>query len=188
MPGRASVVRAALLTHYSAHPRLIPALNQANYNPREGAAPAGKTWYYTPYKITQIKRAAEIALIFDGSLKSNSGGVAGQWGANVTATQLDQGRIWWSNFLTDDPSLDTNWWMTGSFPIDTSSNSGNPANWNKDNDDNWSNIRFRHGKQNEANVLYVDGHVVKHYVKNNNAADILRRNVDVNFVKSTVVY
>jgi prepilin-type N-terminal cleavage/methylation domain-containing protein/prepilin-type processing-associated H-X9-DG protein len=185
-----------LLTDYSAHPRLMPSLNQPNFNSREGAPPAGKTWYYVPYHMGSIRRAAEIALIFDGSLKSAAGGVEGQWGANVTATQLDQGRIWWSNFLTDDFSLDSASYMVPSNPIDTSSNSGAEASWNSDNDDNWSNIRYRHGKaptglhnnQCKANVLFVDGHVESFEGNDNHNGELKRKNVDVNFIHTTAAY
>jgi len=157
-----------LLTHYSAHPRLIPSLNQIDWDPdNKPAAPSGTNYYLTPYKITQIPITSDIVLIFDGTQKIDSGGVAGQWGANVTGTQLDQGRLQWSTYLTTDWSLDTNWWMVPTFPIDLSPYSGTAYNQDvstlgttAQGIGNWSNIRYRHGNNNnQTNCLMCDGHV-----------------------------
>jgi prepilin-type N-terminal cleavage/methylation domain-containing protein/prepilin-type processing-associated H-X9-DG protein len=177
-----------LITHFSAHPRLIPDMsNVPNYDPANGPAPTGN-WRFTPYKLSQVKRSSEIALVFDGSLKSDSGGQAGQWGANVVARILDGGRIYWSNFLTDDPTKDTSWWMVPSFPIDTTPDGGNAANWNKDTDDNWGNVRARHGKNNKANVLCADGHVTTYTIKSTNNGELLRGNIAVPFLKANTAY
>jgi prepilin-type N-terminal cleavage/methylation domain-containing protein/prepilin-type processing-associated H-X9-DG protein len=176
-----------LLTHFSAHPRLIPDMsNVPNYDGANGPAPAGQ-WRFTPYPVGKIKRSSEIALMFDGTQKSLSGGPSGgdQMGANVTARILDGGRIYWSSYLTDDRSKDGNWWMVPSFPIDTTPDGGNAANWNKDTDDNWGNVRFRHGKNDTSNVLYVDGHVQAVRAKGRDSGELLRGNVNVPFIRAT---
>lgn len=179
-PSAPEVMSKGLKLHYSAHPRLMPGLNWWNGNPREGV-PAG-TLGWTPYPVSRIKRSAEIAMVFDGSISPVNGN-AQDLNASPIASELDQGRMWWSNFLTDDMTLDNNSWMQGDNPIDTSAAGGNQF-WNTDSAGNASQIRFRHGKNNQTNVLFVDGHVATFQGKDNRNTTLLRRNVQVNFVKS----
>lgn len=175
----------ALITHYTAHPRLMPSLNQPDYDGDNGSG----NYYLRPYHIAQVKRSTDIVLVFDGTQKSASGGVAGQWGADVTGDQLDQGRVYWSTHLTDNYSQDNNWWMTGDFPIDLSPGTG--SGYNQDYDGNWSNIRYRHNRNTQTNCLMVDGHVqiftFKNAASNTNGGNLLRRNVNVNFIQELQV-
>lgn len=180
-----------LLTHYSAHPRLMPSLNQTDADPDNGPG----THYLTPYKITQIPNTPDIALIFDGSQESASGLTAGQWGANVTATQLDQARIYanpyGSTYLTTDWSLATQYWMTPVYPIDLSP--GTQPGYNQDTNGNWSNIRFRHGNnQNETNCLMCDGHVQTFKMGTQsstpNGGELTRGNIYVPFVQTYITH
>jgi len=178
------------ISHYSAHPRLMPSISYVpDYDGHEGTAPAGKQWYFQPYHIAKIKRATDIALIFDGSLTNTTGGVSDRWSADPVAKYLDSGRIYWSTFLTDNYSWDNNWWMTASFPIDTNAGIGGAAaDWNTDNDNNTANIRFRHNKNNTANVLYVDGHVQPSQASNSSNTDLKRGNINVNWIKSNLAW
>src|SRR5205823_1169061 len=48
--------------HYASHPRLMPRLDD-----RDNAKSTTPPTYLTPYKISSIKRSAEIALIWDAS-------------------------------------------------------------------------------------------------------------------------
>lgn len=185
-----------LLTHYSAHPRLMPDMSYIpNYDPANGTSPTG-LWRFTPYAIAKIKRASEIALIFDGSQMSASGGQEGQWGANVVAERLDNSRIYYQSFLTDDLSKVSDPWMVDlTWPIDTSADGNNPQAWNTDGTGtpqakypNWGNIRFRHGKNNQSNVLYVDGHVEAASVKDRTGGSLQRRNISVPFFRATATF
>ena len=175
----------AYVCHYSAHPRLMASLSMADYDSTETGG-AG-SFYYKPYKVAQVLRSSDIMLIFDGSLW-NGGGGTGVWNANVTASQLDQGRIYWSNHLVLNSPEDTNSYMAGSNPMDTSTNAGIAANWNGDNQDNANNIRFRHGNQKQANVLFVDGHVATFGARDNHNCDLQRLNCDVNEVPNFYQY
>jgi autotransporter-associated beta strand protein len=82
-------ITPGLLTHYSAHPRLMASLNQIDWLSNSlYSPPSGKNYYLQPYRVTQIPITSYIAVIFDGTQQSASGGTGshGQWGANVTAT------------------------------------------------------------------------------------------------------
>jgi prepilin-type N-terminal cleavage/methylation domain-containing protein/prepilin-type processing-associated H-X9-DG protein len=167
---------AALVTHYSAHPRLMP---QSGW----GDGLTNYTTNLAPYKISHIRRPTEIALMFDGSLSSNSGGVNGQWGASVSAYSLDQGGLWKPIWLSDDYNLAPggDWWIVADFPIDlTPPSPGTLADANADTPGNVGNIRFRHMNNNYANVLFVDGHADTFMMKKVNDVGLKRGNINVN--------
>ena len=177
-----------LILHYSAHPKLMPSSSQADYNPTNGLIPTGtvySTWFLQPYKIAKVKRSAEMILIFDGSLRDVGGD---RWNADVTANQLDNGRIYYSNYLTTDFSLDPQPWMNLSNSIDLTPNydSGpiNADTWSESNSMNWKNIRFRHGNNNKTNTLFVDGHVQSFGFKDKYNTEIERRNIVVEYQKA----
>ena len=179
-----------IITHYSGHPRLLPSINMKDGDPQEGPAPANG-WYYDCWKLAAIDRPTQIATVFDGSLESASGGVAGQWGANATASHLDGNRLF-SNY---DSRLTSNYaecpagetWMNGGAPVDITVDA-TQANFNADTVANWGNIRFRHGNGDQSNVLYADGHVtaarmafVPGVTRNAMKIDLCRRNVNVDY-------
>lgn len=156
------------VTHYSAHPRLL-----VNLNNNDGARGWGQA---RGVKGASIKRSAEVIVVFDGSLWDWGG--QGDWLAAATADQLDAWRWWYSTFLTDDYSLDTNWWMTPTNSIDISS-----SDVNQDTNGNWQNIRFRHNANHVANVLFMDGHAEPHTWKDKFNTSLVRGNINVNLTQ-----
>lgn len=129
--------------HYGCNPRLMPDLGDA-----DGSKPAPHNGS-TPYKIGSIQRSAEICLIWDASQVQ-----ALNWNANAVSKNLDQsgyyakytnnGRSW--NYLLVGPGI-----MMGQAIYAT--NADDPPNTGSGYD-----IRWRHGKNDTANFLYVDGH------------------------------
>ena len=188
----------SLLNHYSCHPRLMPNVGQTDpFGPELNNLKSGN-WYMTPYKIPQIRRASEIGLIFDGSLSPNQGGT-NEWNASDIGNQLDQGYVNWrgATGLTDNYSLPGQYtsYINGSERIQLDPISGAPPGYNTDVDNNAGNIRFRHGTNNKANVLFVDGHVGTYTLEHctdanhtNQTTDLLRKNFYVNYANNDRQY
>jgi prepilin-type processing-associated H-X9-DG protein len=162
------------ITHYSAHPRLMPNM-------------AGKDWYrgggnryLTPYKLSKIKAPAEIAAVFEGVVNYTTG-VAGGYMAHATCNLLDKSRIEIRPWLTTEYALSTTPYEPGQ-PIDlTVAGSWTAAaDLNKDSFNNRGNIRFRHMRDTKTNVLMLDGHVQSFtFDKSKGTTDLLRKNVCV---------
>jgi prepilin-type N-terminal cleavage/methylation domain-containing protein/prepilin-type processing-associated H-X9-DG protein len=153
--------------HYSAHPRLMPRLDDRVSTGAGTPAVALK-----PYKMGSIRNSSEIIMIFDGSqIQQTCDG-----NAFPVATGLDQdglyrntaaqGRIW-NNFIAS-PGLDLSvaiftpnqdWQTGGSTRAD---------------------IRWRHGRNDSANFLFADGHCETIRLKKNVNADLRLRNLYVN--------
>ena len=153
--------------HYSSHPRLMPRLDD-NVAAGSGTAPN----YLQPYKFGSVRRSSEIILIFDGSqifqtCDGNSFPVAtniDQDGLYRQDTQ--QGRSWnnlvFSSNIPEDRAVFTpnSDWNTGGSGHDD--------------------IRWRHGHNDTANFLFVDGHADSIRLKKNINADLKLRNLYVN--------
>ena len=162
-------IQSALLCDYSCHPRIMPDSATADL------ITGSPTNYLHPYKLSQIQRSSEIALVFDASVKANQG----RWTSSVCAFSLDDGGLYHGVFLTDEYSLDPN--VGPGDPISLMPNpSKNVLATNTDQDDNWGNIRFRHMKNQQANVLMVDGHVESFSLFPSFVPDLYRRNIGVN--------
>ncbi len=165
-------------THYSCHPRIMPTLFAWD-------AMTGKP-SFRPYKLPKIRRSAEVALVFDGSLKddSNGDGIGGDWSANARATQLDCMRLLYDTFLTDAYYGVSGDWMNPGSSIDlTAINPSwaiNAQAFNKDHADNWGNVRFRHYKEKGANALMADGHAQSFRMQGKTETNMLRGNIYVN--------
>ena len=162
------------LTHYSAHPRLMP-----NLHGQDTAYPTAPRPGLTPYRIGKIKRPAEIAVIFDASLDPNLKHIA-----TACAQGLDGGAI------TKKPGLTDNY-AAGAPPVDPAQpvsmapfigGKNAPAHlWNSDYHENFGNIRFRHMKDTAANALMVDGHVETFkYNNQSKVTNLMRHNIYVN--------
>ncbi|HEY1683590.1 MAG TPA: type II secretion system protein [Tepidisphaeraceae bacterium] len=170
-------VESDLLCHYSAHPRLMPDSGTVDY------LVTSQVQYLTPYKVTDIKRSSDIALIFDASVKSSpSDNTPGRWSTSVCAFALDNGQLYRGTYLTDhyaDDQLDPG--INGSQPVSLLPYpSNNSAFINTDGDTNYGNIRFRHLQNKVANALMADGHVASFSLSSAGGSTLLRSNVDVN--------
>ncbi|MFN4242195.1 MAG: type II secretion system protein [Tepidisphaerales bacterium] len=152
--------------HYASHPRLMPLLHTRDLATGNLAR---------PYRISQIKRSSEIVLIFDAMQNLTAEG-------NVVlpaAIGLDEdgffrndtqaGRRW--NFLLNDGEINLNTpiytpntdWKSWSDPIFGA--------WS------FSNLRWRHGRNDIANFVFADGHAETRRLKLNQNAEITLRNV-----------
>jgi len=141
--------------HYSSHPRLMPNLDDTD---RAVAPPRPllKGW-----KISKIRRSTEIALIFDGSqdFGTNRGN------AYAVGNGIDDGGLYARSFLLARPTVN----LGESIKTDNRDFSVGPR----------ADIRWRHGKNNTANVLFADGHAESRALTRANASDLLLRNVCV---------
>jgi prepilin-type N-terminal cleavage/methylation domain-containing protein/prepilin-type processing-associated H-X9-DG protein len=174
IPSNAS---SAALTHYSSHPRIMPDLETNDWV--EGSP----LRTLKPYKISKIKRSAEIVGIFEGVTALETGASSGYM-AQATANQLDNVRKETPPYLTEDYAMAPT--INGSQPVDLGINgwSNVGLNLNKDTFDNRGNIRFRHMGNTVMNALMMDGHVQTFKFKKGsldpkNCTDLLRSNINV---------
>jgi prepilin-type processing-associated H-X9-DG protein len=146
---------AATVSHYACHPRLMPSLDSF-YGTRTDPYGNGPNGHRTSYNVTHIKRAAEIAEIFDSSLvPTPTGGWNCSSGVPI-ASVLDSFRILFGSFLTDATTT-----VKPGDRVDLSPNgvTNDFVHFNQDSSSNPNNIRFRHSRNTQANVLMADGHV-----------------------------
>jgi prepilin-type processing-associated H-X9-DG protein/prepilin-type N-terminal cleavage/methylation domain-containing protein len=163
------VTSQAFVTHYSCHPRIMPDLGTADYV-KNIMDPPG----LQPYKLARIKRTAEIGVIWDSSINNSS------WGAFACGFAIDHGRLYQATYLTDVYSMFPS--VNGGQPVEMTPWTGTAApDYNSDAPNNQGNIRFRHAKNGQANVLMLDGHVQAFsYNRNSKTTDLLRKNIYVN--------
>jgi prepilin-type processing-associated H-X9-DG protein len=149
----------------------------------------------SPYKLGDIKRSAEVVLIFDAPLVMNSSGIWKVWSDTPVANFVDGGRMQsWGNapktFLLDNYEGTT---LAADTSIEMSArNSGNFDNGpgtsyvNTDSPNNLMTVRFRHMKNTVANALLADGHVEsftynpKRAPNDPQVTNLLRKNFCVN--------
>lgn len=166
--------------HYLSHPRLMPDLSvNDNYAINRQGAPANTK--LKPYKVSKVKRSSEIALIFDGTLIQDTDGTWRPSDRVPVAVGLDAYRINYESFLTDDYHSGLPSYVNPGNPIDmTPQPSGDASLLNLDIAGNRSNFRFRHMNNTIANLLFVDGHVEPHTMKDRFNSSITRGNINVN--------
>jgi type II secretory pathway pseudopilin PulG len=175
-------------TTYVCHPRLIPQWNKDSI-----PQPAGMPRLPNPYKLGKIRRSAEIAMVFDGTVVLDA--ITGSWIARentAVANWIDHGRgltSTWppgpdSTILLDDYT-GTN--LKPNDPIDLTVFNfaeGDHKFVNQDVLQNARNIRFRHIKDTIANAVMADGHCQSFTFDPRkspiNATDLLRKNIYVN--------
>ena len=147
--------------HYSAHPRLMPDLRMQE---PDSLVPNPKP-YLKPYKISRIRRSAEIVLIMDGAqIAQVPGNPDNQlWQAFATASKIDRNNLFsggqpFSFLVFDRPSArpDTS--------IDPGPNK-DASIMTSSADDPDRNIRWRHMSNKSANFLFVDGHAEPRQLK-----------------------
>jgi len=165
------------VTHYLAHPRLMPNLGTIggagtpdNYVRNFGGDPNA---VLQCYKLSKLKRSADIAVVFDGSMSLLTG--VGQFTSysgnpyyrprqNMPIADLISNRALgvsqtaliadWPKNLTYKPDAPVD--MT---PVDAAGATPPLVFTNKDLDGNDRNFRFRHGKSDMLNALFGDMHV-----------------------------
>jgi prepilin-type N-terminal cleavage/methylation domain-containing protein/prepilin-type processing-associated H-X9-DG protein len=168
VPGDRGVQNRSGLTHYTAHPRLMPMRGAASRQTEQATVAGFGGWHQANfYKQSKLKRASEIAIIFEGALQFNTttqeyvvsydDPTAEQmdnfaYGGSGTKTRMLEANIAVAGRQNDD-SVD----MTSGTQPNTdgvTNESGDTSGYR-----NTYNIRFRHMKNTAMNALMVDGHV-----------------------------
>jgi prepilin-type N-terminal cleavage/methylation domain-containing protein/prepilin-type processing-associated H-X9-DG protein len=177
---------------YSCHPRLMPVLNARD--------PifffTGKTIIMKPYRLGKIRRASEVLLVADGSLRIlPDPGFFGRAQANVSLFIIDRNAFGGGpgsppTLLLDDysrngvlPNYPPNSDIDVTPPADPTqvNKDGSVISTNLSATPNWGNIRFRHLKDTTANVLMADGHVEACKISNDKKTATLKRlSINVN--------
>jgi prepilin-type processing-associated H-X9-DG protein/prepilin-type N-terminal cleavage/methylation domain-containing protein len=183
-------INTAGVVHYMCHPRLMPGWDPLTASSSPWLVPGH---IVRPYKLQQIKRTAEIALIFDAPLVLDTTGIwKPRWDVAI-AGHIDKGAVWDGAVPSARYKLtDLHYqYVPSKSPqdsIDMTSQTTPSDPPNSDTPGNTQTIRFRHKNDTVANVLMVDGHVEAfEYSKNKPANDkkktnFLRKNVYVNYV------
>jgi type II secretory pathway pseudopilin PulG len=174
------------VTHYLAHPRLMPNLGTNapgggtpdNYLRNFGGDPNA---VLKCYRLARLKRSAEIVMLFDGSMSplqgisqfSNySGSPYYRPRQNMPIGDLISKRA----LGTAQTALIADWARTtykaeqpvDMTPVDASGATPPVVFVNRDVDGNDRNFRFRHGKNDTMNALMADMHVTSFTTSKNN--------------------
>ena len=180
-------VEGTAVTHYSAHPRLMPALDDTDVS--LAIVPPFPIVYLKPYKLGKIRRASEIVLIMDGAQIRTLPGATDPnlWGALATAKKLDNSARW------QGPTQGGRSYLLYDWPGATNDQSIDPGpNVDADAVNNGSlagpdgTIRWRHMKNKSANFLFADGHAEPRALKRASVGatpgicDLKRGNINVN--------
>jgi len=178
----------ATVCQYGCHPRLMPANQNYWYANGAGAIGPMPLQYAVPYKITRIKRSAEVGIVWDMSLTIDGGHTAGYLGGDLSADSdlpvsigLDNQGINNKTWLSD--AYGTNGSTTGpNDPVDlTAWYSESNAYDNTDGTNNRWEPRFRHMGNTKMNMLFVDGHVTNlTYNPHTYASTLVRSMINVN--------
>jgi type II secretory pathway pseudopilin PulG len=165
------------VVHYSAHPRLMPSIDLT----QPGNCPLPDGVNAKPYRLSNIKQAAEIALLFETTLVEQNGVYQPQYGSAV-ASHIDNGAMWGPRHLLNHRYAAGG--VKAEDSLDMRALQGGPPN--TDHSQNPLNIRFRHIKDTKQNVLMGDFHVQiftynpKKAPNDPTVTDLLRKNVYVN--------
>jgi len=161
------------ITHYSSHPRLMPDTRANDFI----KWPATPSPLCKPYKIARVKRAAEIAAIFEGTIENAN------YMAHSTCDGLDNRRLGSKPYLTDQYQLSV-LPLNPNMPINMKPGIGawtEAKDLNKDTANNAGNVRFRHKQDTQTNCLMLDGHVESFTLnKSTKQPDLLLKNIYVN--------
>lgn len=183
------------VTHYASHPYLIPQYTGNSWLCTTSATPR------KPYKLSQIRSAAEKLLISDASLYYDTTSNPPAWHHAYETPVL----VLIDNFQVQDGNtkLFVNWRtppenaspkinLDDSIRMLPKNGTPTPADVNADTIANANNVRFRHVKNTQLNALMADGHV-ESFVFNPSIArtkpsdpkvtTLKKRNVFINFVE-----
>ena len=171
------------VTSYLSHPRLIPMYSPNGGFPQDNSTGAPRP--FRPYKISQIRRASEIALLFDGSLQPHPSNSSMYTPANEVpvAVALDAYGIMNgppnATYMTDQYPANGPSWNSPQGAINFSPMGAGPLN--SDGPGNPSQIRFRHLKDKSVNALMADGSVHAFLFRDGTNSDFKRGNINVNY-------
>jgi len=177
------------ISHYTAHPRLMPVWDHDASSPNPWALKADTVTFkaHVPYRIAKVRNSSDIIMVFDGSQYYASNGTPDgnahtcgngmdNWRANASAswgsTMLWPSPIFWDTNLGAQPDACVNYDVQNYGAAGTG-----PAQ---------QNIRYRHRSNTTANVLFVDGHVSSFTFKGvsrpgaTGNTDMTRKNIWVN--------
>jgi prepilin-type N-terminal cleavage/methylation domain-containing protein/prepilin-type processing-associated H-X9-DG protein len=184
-----------IINHYTGHPKLMPRY--------DAESDTTKPWYpYKidpltdrpdfPYKISRVKNATEIILAFDGSQYFGAQGMP-EGNAHPTGNGLDNWRAH-SAYSWGNGEMNPATKYQGADTWDNKYDVAPDAITNIDcrgyNGAQQQNVRWRHGKNDTANFLFVDGHVGAFHVKQVPTSaspsgwvttDLKRKNIAVNW-------
>ncbi|HEY1685203.1 MAG TPA: prepilin-type N-terminal cleavage/methylation domain-containing protein [Tepidisphaeraceae bacterium] len=191
-------VRKSSYTSYTTNPRLMPNMGDGDaymntYESTSSKFSQGTTYNMTPYKMAHVRHTDQIVAVFDAAVTADPNIDNGGETASVTGFPLDNGALIGyggsytigrsnKNFLTDDYSHSTGFGPGD--PINVAAGNETPTftanDYNKDDDGNWDNIRFRHSGNKQANCLCLDGHVQAfNYNSATHTTDLLEENINV---------
>jgi prepilin-type N-terminal cleavage/methylation domain-containing protein len=198
-PSSPVTVKKSSYTSYTTNPRLMPNMGDSDhymskYVSSGGKFSSGTTYNMTPYRVSRVKHTDQIIAIYDAAVTADPNIDNGGETASVTGFPLDYGSLIGysgpanitgrsnNNYMTDDYSHSTG--FGGGDPINIAAGNETPAftsaDYNKDDDGNWDNIRFRHASNKQANCLCLDGHVQSfNYNPQTHTTDVLEMNVNV---------
>lgn len=181
-------INASGATHFASHPVLMPFMY----------GQGGRYEYYGTgelWKMSKVKRSAEIAVIWDSSLVFNQADNVWQpWSQVPVSVNIDRFGISRNN----NNGLNANNYFDGSTPVSANGSIEMQPNRNgalslpfaqyvnTDSDQNPLNFRFRHFRDTSMNALMIDGHVEsfrfdkRKPLNDPNVTTLLRRNVYVN--------
>jgi len=176
------------VTHYLAHPRLMPILTDDNAQPTPDKY-IGNGAVMQCYKLSKLKRSAEIVIVFDGSMSLLTGvGQFTTYSGNpyyrprqnkpVAELMVRNSLNWPAAPIGATTYLIADWKNTTQkadqpvdmFPVSASGATPPVSFVNTDQDNNDRNFRFRHGKNDTMNALFGDGHGGTFYASKNQLA------------------
>lgn len=174
------------VVHYLCHPRLMPNVTADDAaRVAAGAAAGTPAAKFQGWKMSKVKRSAEVAMIFDGSLlpdPANPEIWKPQYDSPI-ANAVDSYAMYYGSYLYNNGNLTNS--PVNMKPAYNTSGTTPTRDFNADTPNNAGNIRFRHMRNKSTNVLFGDGHVSTFTLKStvNNveqATDLMRPTFYVN--------
>lgn len=155
--------------HYSAHPRLMPTLEESEHSISHGW---GLWPLRRPAKIARVRRTSDVVLIMDGTQIADNGGRAAATAFAIDGHNYDN----WSSYQPAGGSylLYDNPLANNGASIEPGPNTESLTMW----DPSGGRIRWRHFGNKSANFLFVDGHAEARKFKSPTQCDLLKSSVN----------